>query len=283
LMRFTFVLSTFLTLSLVAACGSDDSDTGSTGTGGSATGGTSSGGIGNGGSAGSGGASGSSVGGNAGAGAQDGGGGSGGGAACLPPDILSVLDEHLGNMFASGSLLATHASAAEATAFFHAPGLAEPPGFTAIYASLFMQCGDPTLFDPYCEEDHCTRIECTGEGAGWVEHAYLDSPPFESGGFTFSAATVDNAWADGATGTTFTIAATATGPGGTDWSMTGSGALELSGVTLEEVFPNLFSQGAATLSYDSNATPKGGLELAGVLIAEIGSDDHLVATGNCPP
>lgn len=281
-MRFTFVLSSCLTLSLLAGCGSDDSDTGNTGTGGGATGGTSSGGSGNGGTPGTGGASGTGTGGSAGAGAQDGG-GSGGGAGCLSPDVLSVLDEHLSNVFASGSLLATHPSAAEATSFFHAPGLAEPPGFTAIYASLFMQCSAPTLFDPYCEEDHCTRIECTGEGAGWVEHAYLDTPPFESGGFTFSAASVDNAWADGATGTTFTIAATATGPGGADWSVTGSGALAPSGVTLEESFPSLFSQGAATLSYDSKATPKGGLELGGVVIAEIGPDDHLVATGACPP
>lgn len=264
-------------VSFVAACGQSDSNEGKTGTGGAASGGSANGGSGGS----SGGSSGGTAGGTAGTGAADGGGS--GGGSCLGADVLSTLDDHLQDVIASGSLLATHPSANEATSFFLAPGMPEPPGFVATFASLFMPCSDPTLYDPFCEEGHCTRIECTGEGAGWVNHAYLDSTPFEAGGFSFSAATLDNAWADGATGSTFTIAATATGPGGTDWSMTGSGTLDLAGVTLQESYPNLFSAGEATLSYDSAASPKGGVEVAGVVIAEVGVDGHLAATGACPP
>lgn len=273
--RSAWCLGSALVIALCGCSSESSSDTGSGGAGGvAATGGSAGSGAGGTGAGGSGGVSGS--------GGAGGTAGAGGSAECLPPDVLALLDDHLTDVIAAGGLLASHPSEFEATSFLLAAGLPEPPGLVGAFASLFIQCADPGFFDPYCVDGHCTRIECTGGGPGWVNHAYLEGALFEGDGFSFSKVEVDNTWGPGDAGTTFTIAVTGTGPLNRDWSVNGTGSLLPSVVTLSEEYPALLGTGAATLSYDSAAATKGGLTLGGVAIAEIGADDHLVSTGNCP-
>lgn len=205
------------------------------------------------------------------------------GSACLPPDVLATLNAHVDELFATTQLTASHPSEFEAVSFYAVPGMPTPPAISAQFASLFMICSAPTLYDPFCEEGRCTRIECTGDGAGLIVHAYLDAPPFVSGDWNFATADLDIAWADGATGITFTIALDATGPAGKNWAMTGNGSMDLGVLEISEVFTELFPEGDGTMTYNADPnTASGSIDVAGVDVATVDMTHHFVPTGDCP-
>ncbi|MBL8739862.1 MAG: hypothetical protein JNK04_02175, partial [Myxococcales bacterium] len=237
--RPTMRLLVLLGLAPVASCG-DDSPVGGGGT--VLAGGTSAAGGSNAGASDAGGAP-------AGGSNSDGGGnlgGMGGGAsgACVPADVLAELNEFVTTFGQAAALLAGHPGPSEATGFYLAPGLPEPPAVVATFAGpLIMVCSDPLLYDPYCEQGHCSRIECTGDGAAWDFHFYLDGP-FQSDDFSFSQLDIDHHWADGAAGTTFDFALAATGPADRVWDATGTGALDLESGALELTFPDLLGHAA---------------------------------------
>jgi hypothetical protein len=269
----TFVVGALCSgLSVTAACG-DDSAHGGGGAG--PAGGESASGAGN-------------VGGEAasGAGTADGGaasaGGGGGGAACLPADVLTELNTFLTSFGQASALLAGHPGPSEATGFFLAPGLPEPPAVVAIFAGpLVMVCSEPLLYDPYCEEGRCSRIECTGDGAGWDFHFYLDSP-LQSDGFSFSQLDIDHHWADGASGTTFDFALVAMGPEDRSWDATGTGALDLESGALDLTFPDLLGHAADLTYLSAPSGDEGTLIVDGVTVATVNGSGQLVATGDCP-
>lgn len=209
----------------------------------------------------------------------------GGGSSCLPPDVLGLMQAHLDDLDATAGLMAGHPGELEATGFFLAPGLPRPPAVSNVFAGPLIQvCSAPMFYDPYCEEGRCSRIECTGDGAGWIFHFYLQTEPFQSGGWSFAHANVDIAWADGATGVTFTIDVAATGPANHDWTLSGTGAMDTAQLDVTESFPSLFAAGASTLTYTD--TPQGftgALVVAGVTVATADAQGKLQPTGNCPP
>jgi|GEM_PF-4403270 len=157
---------------------------------------------------------------------------------CLSEDIIAALDEHLEDIHLSGDFLRGHPYEREATLFLLAPGLPKPPGSFAMFATLFEECSAATLFDQYCADGYCSQLECTGQGAGWIAHIWLEPVPLMSGGWSFASVRVENAWMDGAMGSTFTIVAEITGPEGADFSFTGSGTLDPDAVKILETFPH---------------------------------------------
>jgi hypothetical protein len=221
----------------------------------------------------------------AGSGGADGEGGQGGGPlACLTTEMLQVIEDHIDEIVASAQLNAGHPGELEATGFLLAPGLPSPPAVSNLFAGPLVQgCSTAMMYDPYCDQGNCSRIECTGDGAGWIMHVYLDSPPFTKGDWTFTDARVDESWADGATGVTFTLETKATGPGGVDWSVQGAGEMDLASLVLEETFPKVFPEGPAVLTLDSTPdATTGTIVVEGVTVAETNAQGHFVVTGACP-
>jgi hypothetical protein len=194
--------------------------------------------------------------------------------ACLPDDVLAAIDRHA---------LAGHPSEAEATGFMLAPGLPAPPALSASFAGpLVMTCSEALVYDLYCEAGRCSQLECTGRGAGWRNHLWLEEP-VASGGWSFEAVDVSIVWEDGASGTSFTIETEATSPDGRDASMTAEGFMGVDALTVIERFPELHPRGATVLEYtDDSAGFYGLLAIDDAVVAGVDATGHLVATGDCP-
>jgi len=118
----------------------------------------------------------------------------------LDPQILEVLASHAHDLSLSASLLAGHASAREMVCFFRAPGLGEDIAVPGTFIAPVEICSDPVTFDPFCEENRCSSLSCTGESAGWVFKYWLAEAAISSG-FVFEAARADCAWKEGTRGT----------------------------------------------------------------------------------
>lgn len=201
---------------------------------------------------------------------------------CLPAEVFTALDQHMHDMDATAGLLAGHPSQGEVTGFLLAPGLPTPPAYPATFAGLFMPCMEPVLYDPYCESGGCSQIECTGSGAGWIEHVYLDEA-FEDGDWTFAEVHIHLRWNDGATGTFIDLTTVSAGPDGIDMSMTADGLMDAEDFTVLETFPNMHEAGETALEYTHDDMGYSGtLTIAGVVAAEVDAAGHLVETGDCP-
>jgi hypothetical protein len=202
---------------------------------------------------------------------------------CPSAEVLAAIDQHAHDLVATAGLLAGHPGPSEANGFLLAPGLPSPPAISAVFAGpLIMPCSAPLSYDPYCEEGRCSQIECTGEGAGWIMHFWLQ-PASMSGDWDFDDVTVDSLWIDGNPGLTFDIATVSTGPDGVDMSMTGNGEMDLGGMTVTETFPALHDAGPTTLEYTDDAAGfSGQLTIADVVVATVDAGGHLVPTGECP-
>lgn len=126
--------------------------------------------------------------------------------ACLPTDVLAAIDRHAMDLVGTAGALAGHPSQVEATGFLLAPALPAPPALAASFAGpLVMTCSEALVYEPSCEEGRCSQLECTGRGAGWRNHLWIE-PPVESKGWTIAAVDVSLVWEEGASGTSFTIA-----------------------------------------------------------------------------
>ncbi|NUP11809.1 MAG: hypothetical protein HOW73_37655 [Polyangiaceae bacterium] len=261
---------------MVVACG-DDEPVGGGGSGEGGAGGSPSDAGGGGAVSGGGGAS------NTGGAPADGGaGGTGGGAACAPDDVLEALNVFLTDFTAATDLLSGHPGELEATGFYLAPGLPKPPGVVAVYAGpLIAPCSEPLTYDPYCEEGRCTRIECTGDGAGWIHHFYLDGA-VQSDGFSVAQLDIDHAWQDGSEGTTFELSLTAAGPEQRTWDGIGTGALEPELGSVEITFAELLGHETVLTYSVTPSTHEGSLVTGGVEVAVVDASGMLVATGDCP-
>jgi hypothetical protein len=198
--------------------------------------------------------------------------------------VLATLQEHLDSLVATAQVMAGHPGPVEATGFLLAPGLPSPPAVSNVFAGpLIMECATAMSYDPYCEPDgRCSQIECTGRGAGWIMHHWVDPTPFTSGRWSFEEARADTRWADGATGVTFELEVTATGEGN-DWSMTGTGLMDLEVMEVSEQYPGLFEAGQAEviLSASPEATT-GAVVIDGITVAATDAQGDLQATGDCP-
>jgi len=205
-------------------------------------------------------------------------------ALCLDPALLDALDAHAQQLRFAAQLLAGHPGEREAVGFFLFPGLDVQR--TAVYAGPLVEaCSEPLLYDKYCEDDGlCSRIECTGEGAGWVMHFRLQRRV--TGAVDYNAAIVDTAWADGDDGITFEIGSTA-GDGDRDWSVAGDGRMDIDSVTVTETYAELAPEGSVvlTLSEEITGTHAGTITVAGqvVAIADPAAGRYRPAEGCGPP
>lgn len=202
---------------------------------------------------------------------------------CPTEAQLAVLAAFLEDFDASVGLLAGHPSAAEVTGFLLAPALPKPPGVAGFFAGpLIAPCAEPSMFDPFCQEGRCSRIECTGDGAGWINHVYLDEAPLEAGEDVFEEVTLDNAWSDGADTTALSLEVRATDGDGLSWDLSATGTLGPDAGTLVVVFPALF-EAEATLEYGTDRTGHtGSLEIGGHLVATVPPDGGLEPVADCP-
>jgi hypothetical protein len=211
------------------------------------------------------------------------GGDDGGGSpdGCLDADVLATLDAHAESLRFSGAMLAGHPGAREAIGFFTFPGLEVQRG--AVYAGpLIMECSEPLQYDEFCEEDGlCSQIECTGAGTSWEFHFWLADPV--SGDISYETASVDTAWAEGDTGITFTSASQAIGADDRDWSFTGTGAMDVDAIDVEETYAGLIDGSVVvlTVSDDSEGNHGGAITIDGELAAEPDADGTYTAVEAC--
>lgn len=190
-----------------------------------------------------------------------------GSSSCIDDATLTTLSEHAEMLRMSAALLAGHPQAREATGFFRFPGL--EVGRTAVFAGpLIMKCAEAMSYDEFCEDDGlCSRIECTGEGAGWEMHFWLPAPI--EGEVAYASASVDTVWADGDTGITFTAASQVADGEDRDWSMSASGRMDVDWFEIEEIYPGLVTDDATVLTImDTSEGVHGGtLTVGGIPIA----------------
>lgn len=209
-------------------------------------------------------------------------GGDGATQACLPADVLAAINRHALDLVGTAALLAGHPSAAEVTGFMRAPALPAPPALSAAFASLVMPCSEPLVFDAFCEEGRCSRIECTGRGAGWTHHLWIQRP-VAAKGWMIEAVDVYLYWEDGRSGTPFVITTMEESPAGVDASMSTTGAMDVDGMSFVATFPALHPAGRTVLEYvDDAAGYHGWLTIDDTVAAEVDATGNLVATGECP-
>lgn len=203
--------------------------------------------------------------------------------ACLPTDVFTAIDRHVLDLASAAGALAGHASEAEVTGFLLAPGLPAPPALFASFAGpLVMTCSEPLVYESFCEEGRCSQIECTGRGAGWRNHLWIEDP-VQSEGWAIEEVDVSIIWEDGATDTWFSIATTAIGPEETDMTMSAAGVMDIDELVFSEQFPGLHPAGVTRLAYTDDATGhRGQLSIDDVVVAEVDVAGGLTPTGDCP-
>jgi hypothetical protein len=201
---------------------------------------------------------------------------------CVDPTVLADLEDHVSALAATASLTATHPGPNEAVGFFAFPRLevARPADFAGLFIA---PCADgmPMEFVDSCGEDNvCSQLECTGVGRGWEFHFFakqsLGTDP------VYSDATVDTAWAEGATGMTFTTAATSES-GSDDWSFTGSGTMDVDSFSAELTFPVLSSAGplVLTATVDAGGAHGGEITIDGEVVAPADPAGSYVPSAAC--
>jgi hypothetical protein len=196
--------------------------------------------------------------------------------ACLDPATARVLADHVDDLGQSGAMLLGHASPSEAVSSFLFPGY---PGVVANYASLIGPCQEELTYHPWCDGELCWQIECTGDGADHVTHAWLAFPPLEVDGFVLETAAADTTWDEVTGDVTLTLDSVARSPDGADVSVEGTSVLHPHGtLELVEHYPGLVEGGAelaATLDVTAAATT-GYVAAGGVLLAEWSGHDLVV-------
>jgi hypothetical protein len=202
--------------------------------------------------------------------------------ACLPMEVLAAIDQHATDLAATAAGLAGHPSRVEATGFFLAPGLPAPPALSASFAGpLVMVCSEPLVYDPFCEEGRCSQLECTGRGAGWRNHLWLEQP-VQNDGWLIEEVDVSIVWEEGGTGTSFTIETIATAPNGRDASMTANGVMDVDTLGVVERFTELHPEGETKLVYiDDPSGHRGRLTIDDEMGAEVDAMGRLVPADAC--
>jgi hypothetical protein len=204
------------------------------------------------------------------------------GFACLPSEVITVLERHALDLAATAGLLAGHPSQTELTGFLLAPALPFPPAVSAAFASLARPCAEARSYAPFCEQGRCAWIECTGHGAGWIHHLRLDRP-VSTGLWYHKDVEVLVSWEEGDTGTAFTIATDARGPDGVDVSMLASGRMDEAGTSVVASFPALHPAGVTTFELADDASGlHGHLAIGELVVAELDVAARLAPTGDCP-
>ncbi len=200
---------------------------------------------------------------------------------CLPTTVLETIDQHVEALRATADLTSTHPGAREAVGFFLFPRLELQR--TAVFAGpLIMACNGAFMYDEFCEDDGlCSRIECTGEAAGWKMHFYVKAPVGVE--LRYSTATVDTHWVDGGTGITFDLAATTSGTT-EDWSVMGSGEMDVMFLSVQLSYPALSRAGVVTVTakVERDGTDLGDVVVDGEVVASVDSSSgHLMASEAC--
>lgn len=200
---------------------------------------------------------------------------------CLDPQILQVLATHAHDLSLSASLLAGHASAREMVCFFQAPGLSGDVAVPGTFITPAEICSDAVTFDPFCEENRCSSLSCTGEGAGWVVRYWL-AEEASSSGFVFDSGRIDCAWKEGASGIEFTLQTAASDSVGRVWNADGGGTMEPDALQATETFSELCAAGPLTLTVRSSSSgDRATLGIGARVIAELDAGGQLVPTSSC--
>ncbi len=204
-------------------------------------------------------------------------------AACLPTEVVTALERHALDLAATAELLAGHPGPHQVTGFVLAPALPFPPALSAAFAGpLATPCAEARAHEPQCGQGRCARIECTGRGASWVHHLWIDHPVATSRWYV-QEVDVRVAWEDGADGTAFAITTKARGPAGIDVSMLSAGTMDAGGMSVLARFPALHPAGETTLDYADDASGyHGQLSIGELVVAEVDASARLVPTGDCP-
>jgi hypothetical protein len=209
-----------------------------------------------------------------------------GGEACVGPDVLAPFQFFIEQLTSTSPSLADWAAANELTAFLMTPGLPHPPGVSLQQSELSGPCTERFVSEEVCagraRPYSCSSYECTGSGAGWI--ARMRTEPVDAGGWRFEEARVATSWSTPGL-VTFEIASRGTGPGGRDWSCTGSGSARVDSLDVQLLLPDLDPAGPATFSYSITAAPvvrEGELRFGDRVVATVDPTGTLVAATDCP-
>lgn len=180
---------------------------------------------------------------------------------CLGEPHAAVLSEHLATLRYTADAVEGHPSSMEAVSFLALPGVL---GSVATYATLVEACSAPLTFDPACDAETCSRLSCTGDGAGWSVETWFVAE--EADGWAVAEGRTVTTWdPDVPEAVAFTLAAGLRSPGGDDWTVEGAGAFA-GGVTLTETFAALIPGVVLTLVYTGDA---GTISVDGAVVARI--------------
>jgi hypothetical protein len=203
---------------------------------------------------------------------------------CLPQSAADLLATHLSRVDGVMGLVAGYPTDQQVVSFLEVPGFPGP----IEYATLAEACAEPSSFEAFCDpiSGLCSRIECTGFGAGWVAHLYSEEV-LVRGDMMFDHVSSSVSWDDAAAGLGWTARSTVSSADGTDWSVIGAGALDIGpdGWTwqLEETFPDLLPAFETVLAVTHGPTGGVGTVTAnGTVLAEVDGTLGVNPTTTCP-
>ena len=204
--------------------------------------------------------------------------------ACLPGDVFTAVEEHVLDLTATADRLAGRVSATEVAGFLLAPGLPAPPAIPAERRSLVTPCAQASIGAPRCESAVCSQSMCTGAGAGWIQHSWLEQPT-EADGWSFESVDVYVEWDEGEASSSFGIIELATSPSGHDTSMLAAGTMGSDGrLEVAAVLPILHPAAPTVLEYRHGTSgARGRLSIGEVVVAKASrTTGRLRPTGDCP-
>lgn len=158
---------------------------------------------------------------------------------CVPADVRADLSAYATALSETAALMTEAPGPAEAIGFYRFPRLGNARALVeAACATPGPQCGNDSV---------CARTECTADG--WTLHLSTTTPVGDDPVYATTA--IDTTWTDGDTKVTFEIAATSQS-GTHDWSLSGTGELEVGAFSAEITFPSLVEN--STLVFGASGT-----------------------------
>jgi hypothetical protein len=200
--------------------------------------------------------------------------------ACLPAHVFDALQQHLVDLRTASYVLAGEPDEDTMTGFLLAPGLPTPPAVPFLAQGPMEPCEAPVALPVVCDLGSCTLLQCMPNG--WITQLWV-IPPVLAGDWLYTRARVQTEWIAGETGTTFRIGTIVSTEYGAEISMSGKGAMDEDGFSVEEEFLALHEAGTVTLTYAEGVDgATGALGIGEVTVAEADATGQLQPTGECP-